>query len=335
MPAEPSSTPEPKIIEKLAVAVFPSLAMLAGMQLDVFTPLHGGPMSVEQLAAVLGVRADKLRPLLYALVAAELLTVDGARFANTAEAQAFLVRSTPTYLGARAENFAMQWQATLQTAASIRTGRPHAKIDFGHMSSEALTALYRGMYPSTLATARELVRRYDFSVYRSLLDVGGGSGGLALALTEAYPQLRATVLDLPNVTPITRRILAEAGATERVHVLTADVVHEPLTGSYELAVMRAFIQVLSPEQARSALRHVSQVLAPGGALYIIGQVLDDSRLSPIETVTRNLFFVNIYEDGQAYTEGEHHTWLREAGFEGFARVPLPEGASVISARKRT
>jgi SAM-dependent methyltransferase len=333
MAADPSSTPEPKVIEKLAVAVFPSLAMLAGMQLDVFTPLHEGPMSAEQLAAVLRVRADRLRPLLYALVAAELLTVDGERFANTAEAQAFLVRSHPTYLGARADNFALQWQATLHTAASIRTGRPQAKIDFGRMSSEALTALYRGMSPSTLTTGHELVRRYDFSAYRTLLDVGGGAGGLAMALTEAYPQLHATVVDLPNVTPITQRLLAEAGATERVHVHTADVVHEPLTGSYEVAVMRAFIQVLSPEHARRALHHVSQVLIPGGVLYIVGQVLDDSRLSPIETVTRNLFFLNIYDDGQAYTEGEHHTWLRDAGFEGFERVPLPEGASIISARK--
>jgi SAM-dependent methyltransferase len=334
MVAEPFSPPEPKIIEKLAVAAFPSLAMLAGMQLDVFTPLNDGPMSADQLAEVLRVRADKLRPLLYALAAAELLTVDGDRFANTAEAQAFLVRGQPTYLGGRAENFAMQWQATLQTATSIRTGLPQAKIDFAQMSSEALTALYRGMYPSTLATARELVRRCDFSTYRTLLDVGGGSAGLAIALTEAYPQLHATVVDLPNVTPITGRVLEEAGATERVHVLTADVVHEPLRGSYEVAVMRAFIQVLSPEHARRALRHVSQVLVPNGVLYIIGQVLDDTRLSPMETVTRNLFFLNIYDEGQAYTEGEHHTWLGEAGFGGFERVPLPEGASIISARKR-
>jgi hypothetical protein len=44
--------------------------------------------------------------------------------------------------------------------------------------------------------------------------------------------------------------------------------------------------------------------------------------------------VNIYDDGQAYTEGEHRTWLREAGDEGVERVPLPEGASIIAARKR-
>ena len=35
---------------------------------------------------------------------------------------------------------------------------------------------------------------------------------MALALTDAYPHLRATVIDLPMVTPVTQRFLAEAGA---------------------------------------------------------------------------------------------------------------------------
>ena len=66
----------PETIEKLNSAVYPSFAMVAGMQLDVFTPLQDGPMSVEHLAAALALQPHKLRPLLYALVAAALLTVE-------------------------------------------------------------------------------------------------------------------------------------------------------------------------------------------------------------------------------------------------------------------
>ena len=61
--------------------------MLAGMQLDVFTPLNDSPLTAAQLADVLGVNTEKLSRLLYALVTAGLLTVDGDRFANTPEAQ--------------------------------------------------------------------------------------------------------------------------------------------------------------------------------------------------------------------------------------------------------
>ena len=91
--------PRPETIDKLASAVYPSFAMLAGMQLDLFTPLKDGPMSAEQLAEALIVNPTKLRPLLYALVAAGLLTVDQELFSNTPEADYFLVRGRPTYRG--------------------------------------------------------------------------------------------------------------------------------------------------------------------------------------------------------------------------------------------
>lgn len=75
----------PVTIDRHIESIYRSLAMLAGMQLDIFTPLKDGPLSCVEIAAALNVRADKLRPLLYALVSAELLTVDGDRFANTLE----------------------------------------------------------------------------------------------------------------------------------------------------------------------------------------------------------------------------------------------------------
>ncbi len=83
---------QPTTIQHLASAVYPSFAMLAGMQLDVFTPLKDGPLTAAQLADVLRVNAEKLSRLLYALVTANLLTVEGDRFANTPEAQQFLVK---------------------------------------------------------------------------------------------------------------------------------------------------------------------------------------------------------------------------------------------------
>ena len=102
------SPPEPKTIQKL-VDVYPSFALLAGMQLDLFTPLKAGPMRPEQIAKAIGVGVDKLKPLLYALVAAELLTVEKNRFANTDEANHFLVRGSPSYMGGIHPLYADLW----------------------------------------------------------------------------------------------------------------------------------------------------------------------------------------------------------------------------------
>jgi len=47
----------------------------------------------------------------------------------------------------------------------------------------------------------------------------------------------------------------------------------------------------------------------------------------------NLIFLNIFDEGRAYTEGEHRVWLTAAGFTEIARAPLPEGISIMTARK--
>ena len=65
-----SPAPKPETIDKLTRAAYPAFAMLAGMQLDVFTPLSNGPKTIAEVAKGLGVLPLKLQPLLYALVSA-------------------------------------------------------------------------------------------------------------------------------------------------------------------------------------------------------------------------------------------------------------------------
>ena len=271
-------TPEPKVIKKLATTVYSSFAMLTGMQLDVFTPLKAGPMSAEQIANAIGVQPSRLKQLLFSLVAAKLLTIDGELFSNTEETNHFLVRDSPSYIGDHVTYNPLRapWGTFLKTAESIRTGTPQEKYDESKKSEEELESIYRAWRPVAVRAGRELMRRYDFSSYRTLLDVGGGSGGLAVAIVEACPQIQATVVDLPRLTPITRRLVNEAGAADRIHVVTADVVRGPLAGSFDVAVLRAFIQVLSPDEAHQALKNVSAVANPGGAIYVLGHVLDNS-----------------------------------------------------------
>jgi SAM-dependent methyltransferase len=327
----------PQTIFRHGFAVYPSMALLAGMQLDLFTPLGNAPMAAPDLAAALGVRAEKLRPLLYALAAAEILeALDDHRFANTPEADRFLVRGRPGYMGGAHEHWADLWAGMLRTAETIRTGMPQAKHDFAAMDDVALTAFLRGLHPTALATGRRLAETQGMDRFQRLLDVGGGSGGLAIGACERCHGLSAAVVELPRVAPITRAFVEEAGLRDRIEVLAADAVDGPLPqGQFDVAALRFFIQVLGPEQARRALRTVGRALAPDGTIFVIGRVLDDSRLMPWETVTQNLALLNMFDEGQAYTEGEHRAWLAEVGFvdvaveQGF----MPSGVALVAARK--
>ncbi len=270
-------------ILRILQSVYPPFAMIAGMQLDLFTPLKDNPMTTEQIAGVLGVPSAKLGPLLYALVAAKLLNVEGELFVNTDAANHYLVRGSPSCMVDCHELHSDLWKAVLKTADSIRTGVPQAKYDYSAMSKDELEQFFRGEHPEALAAGRELAARYDFSSYNTLLDVGGGSGGLAIALTEACPHIKATVVDLPTVTPIAARFIKEADACDRVQAVAADMLCDPVHGSYDVATLFSLVQTLSPDNARRMIKNVSRVVNPGGAIFIGGSgIIDNSRTSPRE-----------------------------------------------------
>ena len=154
-----------------------------------------------------------------------------------------------------------------------------------------MESICRSYESETVAVARELLTRHDFSSFRTLLDVGGGAGYLSIVVTEANSDLRATVVDLLSITPLAQRVVSEAGASDRVQVIETDVVNDTLTGSYDAAVLANLIQVLSADQARRALKNVSDVIEPGGSLFIVGRIIDDSRITPMEFVCgSNLVF---------------------------------------------
>ncbi len=260
--------------------------------------------------------------------------VEGEHFSNSSEANHFLVRGNSSYMGAGYEAHAEHWNDVWKTAESIRTGSAQAKVDYPTMSEEELESHYHSFHLATLTIGRRLLAQYDFSSSRSLIDVAGGTGGVAIAIAQACPQLRATVVDLPSVTPITQRLVQEAGVADRVEVLAADVVNGTLAGSFDVAVMSGFIPAISRDQAQRALKNVSQVMEPDGTIYLNDNgTLDDSRLAPPETVRHNLWYINVFDEGQARTEQERREWLVGAGFEGTKRVKFPDGSSIMVARK--
>ena len=193
---------------------------------------------------------------------------------------------------------------------------------------------YQSYYKASVATGQALAVRYDFAAYQHLLDVGGGTGGVTIAIAETCPNLRATIVDLPTVTPITQRFVAASEAVDRIQIVSADAVNQPLEGVFDVAIMSAFIPVLGPEQIRRALHHVSQVMEFGGILYVTDAgTLDDSRLTPEPVVQLNLWFINVFDEGGSYTEQERRAWMTEAGFQIMERDVLPNKWGVMVARK--
>ena len=328
-----SVPPSRATIDQHLNAVYPSFAMLAGVRVGAFTPLGNGPMDATELAEVLGVNPFKLETLLYGLVMANLLTLEGGRFAITPEADFYLVEGRTGYVGHKIAYYADRWTADLRTAESLLTDTPQGELDYASMSEAQLNEFYKSWHAAALATGRQLADMCDFRSFGTLLEIAGGSGGLTIAACQHCPDLQATIVDLPTATPVTRRYVDEAGLADRITIASHDVTHSPPEGHYDAAVMMNFIQILTRDDARRALVNIGKALVPGGKVFIIGYVLDDSQISPPDIAASNFAFLNLYDEGRAYTESLHCAWLEEAGFSTLDRTLLPGGLSLIRSKK--
>jgi SAM-dependent methyltransferase len=329
-----AQSPAPETILRLQAGVSPALALLAGMQLDVFTALAGGPYTSAELAAILGFQEERLSRLLYALASAGLLEHESGRFANSEEAAIFLVRGEPRYMGGSHELMSDLWRADMRTAESIRTGIPAALHDFSTMDDVALAAFLRGLFPYAISTGRELAARFDFSSRASMIDVGGGSGATLIGLLESNPRSRGTLFELSRVASVAEPMISQTAFADRIDIQAGDIVAEPPVGVYDAAILRALVQVLSPRDAAQAINHACQCLRPGGVIYITGSgIIHDDRLKPATGVYLNLTLMNLYPQGAAYTISEHFAWLSDAGCFDQRHTTLSSGSELIWATK--
>ncbi len=329
---------ESRTVETLVTQAYGAFALLAGMELDVFTPLSDGPLTADELAHTLGdgapVDAGRLHRLCRVLAGYGLLTAEaGGRFALTTEAAKTLVKGVPGYRGAAASAYAEGWRACLETSRSIRAHAPAAPLDFAEGSPERTMAVLRGLAPQAVAGGKALLKHLDFSTIRRVIDIAGGSGALAVTLRTAHPQIDATVVELPEVIEPARQLLLEQPGGDQIRLIAGDGIHGPLPTGYDLAVMRCFLQLFGPDDILKALKTAHAALANTGQLAVIGYCLTDDEHGPALALGADLLFLNYYEAGAAYRLADYRAWLTASGFGDPRLTLLGGGMSLLTAKR--
>lgn len=326
---------KPNTIRHLQRAVYPASALLAGIQLNLFTVIGQDGKSVQEIADEVGLDYDKLQSLLYVLVLSDLLRVENDTFFNTEESHTFLVIGGESYIGDEYEAFVnSRWTTIGKTAQSVKTGVAGAKIDYSAMSKTDLENFYLGNHSQNQRVGRDLASKFDFSRYKRLMDVAGGTGGLAITIASNNPDLKATVIEQSNVVPVVQRFIDESRSSESVSVLALDITQEVPAQMFDVAIMKNFIPVISRNQAKQALINIGQSLEQGGKLFMIDMgMLDDSRVAPRDVVINGLFFLNVFDNGGPRTESERREWLCAAGFQKIERFSWEDGLGLMVAEK--
>jgi predicted O-methyltransferase YrrM len=305
-----------------------SRALLTAVELDVFTALGEGATAPEA-AARLGADPRATEMLLNALAALGVLTKEHGVFHNTPMAAEYLSDQSPESERAAVLHTAHLWDRWSALTRVVRTGKPVGRRR-GAGARQWTQAFIAAMHRGARARAPHLVQAVGVEGVRRMLDVGGGSGALSIAFAQAAPELRAEVLDLPEVLPITRRHIRAAGLSGRVTTRPGDLTADAFGQGYDLALVSMICHMLSPEQNRDLFRRVFQALAPGGRIVVQDFILNPDKTAPRMAALFSLNMLTGTEAGASYSEPEYAAWLEEAGFREVRKIALPIPSALMA-----
>ncbi len=305
-----------------------SRAILTALELNVFTAVSDGA-SAKQVAGKIQCPARSTEMLLNALAALKLLEKSGETYRNTPVAARFFVEGTPDSARMAQLHIANIWKGWSTLTEAVQAGTSVAA-----RVSNGVKPFIAAMDHNARGRARAIAQAVGINGAKRLLDLGGGSAAYSIAFAKAAPDLKAEVVDLADVLPITQEYIRKAGLTDRVTTRPGDMLTVQLEdGKYDLVLLSAICHMFSPEENQQLLERTYRALAPHGRLIISDFVLDADKTAPRFGALFALNMLVNTRGGSSYSEPEYDAWLKAAGFAETRRVRMPGPANLMIATK--
>ena len=183
-------------------------------------------------------------------------------------------------------------------------------------------------------TAIAIAGSYDFSSFRTLLDVGGGNGALLIGILNGNPNLSGIVFDLPHAAEKARAKIADAELQSRCQAIGGDFFKEVPSGA-DAYIIKHVIHDWNDDRATAILRNIHRAMPPHGKLLIAEGVypprIDQSDIS--RGAAANDVNMLVSTGGRQRSEAEFRSLQAAAGFKLTRIIPTPARLSIIEAER--
>jgi SAM-dependent methyltransferase len=305
------------------------------VRIGLFELLEREPLSPGDIAERLGLQPRPVRLLTRVLHAMGLLEREGERLAPSADARAHPVRGKPGWLGGLIDLEVENFPTPERVLEALRSDRASVYGGADPWESHArdpgrARAFTSAMHSIIALPAAALAQQLDFSGARRVLDVGGGSGAVAIALARAWPALRCTILDLPSICALAREFLAAAGVEDRVTTQAGDMFAEPLPGGQDVVIFSQILHDWPPEICADLVARAHRALAPGGRVLVHEKLVSDE--GPLANALVDVDML-VWTQGQQWDAAGLRELLESAGFRNIEVRPTYGYWSAITGSK--
>jgi SAM-dependent methyltransferase len=322
----------PLTIREFAASFQKSRILLSGFELDIFTNIEESGTSNPEIAGNLKLDEHACERLLNALVSLGFLKKQNQLFYNTPESFTFLSKRSHDYLGGLMHTNHL-WNTWSQLTQVVKTGTSVHPAEINERGGEWLVSFITAMHDRAIKQAPQQLSGVDLTGIKTILDVGGGSGAFSMEFVKRKPEIEATVFDLPNVMPITKRFIEKEGFANKIKTNSGDYTIDDLPKGFDLVFLSAIIHSNSLELNQQLIRKCFNALNKNGKIIIQDWIMNNDRTQPTSGA---VFAINMLvgtEAGDCFSELEVTEMLTVAGFSNISRIEFESGLSQMAAQK--
>lgn len=288
----------------MILAFVKSQCLYVTTRLGIFNLLQDkGALSVESIAQKTSTDVERLYFVLRALAHLDVLEEQPGRIFAPTEMSNLLV----THKGASIGHLAMhliepaQWDAWNVLEDALHTGeipfeKANGKSVYQYCQDNDWSGdvFINAMSFFTSHAVDDFLEFCNFSRFKTVMDVGGGQGGLIAAIVNRY-NCKGILFDVPYVLETAPAYLEKQGVKpDAVTIVPGDVFVEVPQGA-DAIVMKYFISAWNDEDATKILHNCRQALPPNGKIFLLQAFvpdLDEPKTAP-DGIMPGIFAVQI------------------------------------------
>jgi acetylserotonin N-methyltransferase len=309
-------------------------------EVGTFAAITDRAMTTTELADAIHVDARALEIHLGMLAATGFVERREGRWRATAASRTWMHPQADGYAGPLIHRFKENQPFHVQLLETLNTGTrvpnpesASAEWERGEMPPGMAKMITAFMNAHSRASALAAARQPAFAGVRSLLDVGGGSGIFSIELARAWPQLRATVMEIATICTEADQYIAAAGVGDRVKTQPVDMFRQPWPKDHDAHFFSNIFHDWSDDTCRMLARRSFEALPSGGRILLHEMLMDDDGCGPLPVAAFSLLML-IGTKGRQYSLPELRGFLEAAGFEDITATSNGGGYySLVVARK--
>jgi precorrin-6B methylase 2 len=336
---------DPSHIMNVGMGFWASKILLTAVKLELFTKLASRPLTAKEIKYEICLNERGLYDFLDSLVALGFLQKNGnkstAVYSNSADTALFLDKNKLSYMGGlleMANNRLYGFWNYLEDA--LRTGIPQNEIRTGRAT------LFEEIY-SDVDKTREFVnamggiqtgnfvtfaRKFDFTGYNTLCDIGGAGALLSAHVVTHNPHMRCISFDLPAVAPIAAENISKMGLAADIKLQSGDFFTDPFPVA-DVITMGNILHDWGTKDKKVLIRKAYNALPAGGQLVVIENIIDDERRENAFGLMMSLNMLIETPEGYDFTASDFDGWAKESGFGRTYLLPLTGPSSAVVAVK--